>query len=247
MRGKFRMNVMKVKDFDELSDRACEIIVKRLKEIKDPVLGLATGSTPAGLYTRLIKKYRENKLSFEDVTTFNLDEYIGLEKDHPSSYHYYMEKMLFRHVDLSPDRTFLPNGLAPDLEKECQRFERLIQTENNIDVQLLGMGVNGHIGFNEPGTPFHSRTDVVQLTESTIQVNGRFFESKEEVPETAITMGLQTIMDSKEIILLVSGSHKAAALKGAIYGEVTEDLPASVLQLHDNITIIADEAAFRNM
>ncbi|HLR74565.1 MAG TPA: glucosamine-6-phosphate deaminase [Virgibacillus sp.] len=238
------MNIVKVKDYEEMSEKVCDLFVSRLHAIKKPVFGVATGSTPKGLYKCLVNKYREGKISFKDATFFNLDEYIGLDQDHPSSYTYYMKEKLYNHIDVVPHNIHLPNGKAKDLKKECLDYEQLIHDVQQIDLQILGIGINGHIGFNEPGTPFDSRTDVVQLTDSTIQVNSRFFDSIEEVPSQAITMGIGTIMESKEIVLLISGEQKADALHQTIYGEVTEDFPASVLQRHDNVTVIADAAAF---
>lgn len=238
------MEIVKVKDYEEMSEKVCDLFIDRLRTVKNPVFGLATGSTPKGLYKRLVKKYHEDSISFEDATFFNLDEYIGLDKTHPSSYTYYMKEKLYNHINASPDQIHLPNGKAHDLKQECLEYEQLIQNVGHIDLQILGIGINGHIGFNEPGTPFDSRTDVVQLTDSTIQVNSRFFKSSDEVPNQAITMGIGTIMESKEIIMLISGEHKADALHRTIYGEVTENFPASVLQTHDHVTVIADAAAF---
>lgn len=238
------MKIVKVKDYEDMSDKVCDIFIERLNTLQHPVFGLATGSTPKGLYKRLVQQYKEDKISFKKATFFNLDEYIGLNKNHPSSYTYYLNERLYNHIDVPPEQIHLPNGMAKDLKKECLHYEKLIQNANHIDLQILGIGVNGHIGFNEPGTSFNSRTDVVQLTQSTINVNSRFFNSIEEVPKQAITMGIGTIMESKEIIMLISGEHKADALQQTIYGDVTEDFPASVLQTHENVTIIADTAAF---
>jgi len=238
------MKIVKVKDYEEMSDKVCELFIDRLTALKNPVFGLATGSTPKGLYKRLVQRYNKGKISFDHATFFNLDEYIGLDQNHPSSYAYYMKNKLYNHINVSSEQIHIPNGKAKDLKKECDRYEQLIRDANYIDLQILGIGINGHIGFNEPGTPFDSRTDVVQLTNSTIKVNSRFFNSIEEVPNEAITMGIGTIMDSKEIVMLISGEHKSKALQQTIYGEVTENFPASILQTHENVTIIADAAAF---
>lgn len=237
------MKVIKVKDYNQMSDKACEIIADRMKEIEQPVLGLATGSTPEGLYECLIKLYKQGEVSFKNTTTFNLDEYVGLDKQDPNSYYYFMKDKLFDHVDISIDNVRIPNGAAPDLQQECDEHERAIKEAGGIDIQVLGIGVNGHIGFNEPGTSFSSTTHIVDLVESTIQANARFFDSIEEVPTQAVSMGIATIMESKEILLLVSGSNKADALAKLLHGEVSEDFPASILQKHEQVTIIADEAA----
>ncbi|HLS60944.1 MAG TPA: glucosamine-6-phosphate deaminase [Virgibacillus sp.] len=237
------MKIIKVKDYDEMSTTACELMVDRIKTIKNPVLGLATGSTPIGLYEQLIETYKQDHVSFKNVTTFNLDEYIGLAKDNPNSYHFFMSEKLFNHIDISPEKTYVPNGVASDLKQEAVDYERLIQKENGIDLQVLGLGTNGHIAFNEPGTKFSSRTDIVDLAQATLDANARFFDSIDEVPTQAVTMGIESIMEGREIVLLVSGEGKAEALKSTINGEVTEDFPASILQTHQNVTIIADEAA----
>lgn len=238
------VDVIKVKDYEEMSKRACEHLVNKIHELDHPVLGLATGSTPEGLYKRLIEKYNNDEVSFEGATTFNLDEYVGLNKEDPQSYHFYMMDKLFNHIgDLSPDNIHLPNGAARDLEQECQDYEALIRKAGDVDIQVLGIGKNGHIGFNEPGTPFTSRTHVVDLDESTREANSRFFDSMEDVPKQAITMGIETIMESKEILLLVSGKEKAEALARLLEGEMSEDFPASVLRKHNHVTIIADEAS----
>lgn len=237
------MKIIKVKDYTEMSTKACELIVDRIKTIEKPVLGLATGSTPIGLYNQLIETYKQHNVSFEKVTTFNLDEYIGLDKNNPNSYHYFMSEKLFNHIDIPSEQTYVPNGVASDLKKEAVDYEELIQDKNGIDLQVLGLGTNGHIAFNEPGTKFSSRTDIVNLAQATLDANARFFASIDDVPTQAVTMGIESIMEGKEIVLLVSGEAKAEALKSTINGEVTEDFPASILQTHQNVTIIADEAA----
>lgn len=237
------MEVIRVKDYDEMSEKACAFVTERLKQRNDLVMGFATGSTPEGLYQRLIEKYRKQEITFKDVVSFNLDEYIGLDKDHPNSYYYFMREKLFDHVDISFDNVNIPNGAASDLEAECQAFEAKIKQAGGIELQILGIGENGHIGFNEPGTPFTSRTQVVDLASSTIKANSRFFDSIEEVPTQAVSMGIGTIMESKEILLLASGETKRDAMTAVLRGDITEDVPATVLQKHPNVTIIADEAA----
>lgn len=237
------MKIIKTKDYAEMSQKACERIVDRLATLENPVLGLATGSTPEGLYECLIEKNKAKEVSFENVTTFNLDEYIGLDADHPNSYHYFMDDNFFKHIDISPENTYLPNGVATNLKQECADFEQLIQKSGGIDLQILGLGTNGHIAFNEPGSKFEGRTDIVDLAQETLDANARFFDSIEEVPTQAVSMGIGSIMEGKEIILLVSGEAKAEALASVINGEVSEDFPASILQKHNQVTIIADEAA----
>ncbi|WP_085993715.1 glucosamine-6-phosphate deaminase [Oceanobacillus senegalensis] len=233
------MNIIKVMDYAEMSDYACDFLMNKMENLQKPVLGLATGSTPEGLYHRLIEK----KVSFRNVVTFNLDEYVGLDRKNPNSYYYYMNDKLFNHVDIEMDKVHVPNGSATNLEKECHDYEEAIREAGQIDVQVLGIGVNGHIGFNEPGTAFTSRTHIVELDVSTRQANSRFFDSMEEVPTKAITMGIDSIMDSKEILLLISGHSKAHAVARLLEGEINEDFPASVLRRHKNVTIVVDEAA----
>lgn len=238
------MKLLKLKDYEALSKTACDIVAEKLKTIERPVLGLATGSTPEGLYSCLIEKYKAGELSFKHATTFNLDEYVGLDANHPGSYQYYMKEKLFHHIDLPPERAHVPSGTDIDLQSHCQAYEEKIQKAGNIDIQILGIGINGHIGFNEPGTSFDSRTHVVELDESTREVNSRFFNSLEEVPTKAVTMGIQTIMDADEVILLISGENKADTAAAFMNTEVSEDFPASILKTHPNFTLLVDEAAF---
>lgn len=234
------MKIIKVNDYNELSKRAASIFVNRINRLNKPVIGLATGSTPEKMYEILVGKYRSGEISFSEIITFNLDEYVGLSKNDPTSYQYFMNDHLFNHVDIKVQNIHLPNGLAHDLEKECEEYEELIKSAGSIDLQILGLGLNGHIGFNEPGTSFTSRTHVVELEQSTIEANARFFSSIEEVPKKALTMGIDTIMDAKEIVFLVQGEKKAEILKKVVYGEVTEEVPASILQRHPNVTLITD-------
>ncbi|API93435.1 glucosamine-6-phosphate deaminase 1 [Virgibacillus pantothenticus] len=237
------MELIKVRNYEELSEYAGKLVLEKVNTLENPVLGLATGSTPEGLYQYLINQYKEGKVSFEHVVTFNLDEYVGLEKDDINSYNYYMNEKLFKHIGIPRNQTYLPDGNAIDLNEEATNYENRIKQAGNIDLQILGLGLNGHIGFNEPGTPFTSRTHIVQLDESTRQANARFFISIDEVPSQAITMGIETIMESKQIVLLVSGEGKAEALHRVINGEVSEEFPASILQKHPHVIIVADEAA----
>lgn len=237
------MKIVKVSDYQEMSEWAGKQVIEKVKSVRQPILGLATGSTPEGLYRYLIEANKNHDVSFENVTTFNLDEYIGLDRDDPNSYQYFMKEKLFDQIDIDPNRTHLPNGVAADIEQECLDYEALIKKTGVIDLQILGLGVNGHIAFNEPGTSFTSRTQRTDLVEETIEANARFFENKADVPTQAITMGIETIMESKEIILLASGENKAEAVKRLVEGEVTEDFPASILQKHPHVTIVIDEAA----
>ncbi|SDB82231.1 glucosamine-6-phosphate deaminase [Pelagirhabdus alkalitolerans] len=237
------MHIIKVKDYTEMSRYAAQHVIKTIEDHDEPVLGLATGSTPEGMYNYLIEAYQKQKVSFENVTTFNLDEYIGVPATDENSYHYFMEHQLFKHIDVDPNHTHLPDGNTDDPQKECLDYEKALEDAGNIDLQVLGLGLNGHIGFNEPGTPFSSRTHVIELDESTRKANARFFDRKEDVPTHAITMGIDSIMDSKEIILMVSGEKKKEAVKQLVDGDISESFPASVLKKHPNVTLIVDHPA----
>ncbi|KGR87441.1 glucosamine-6-phosphate deaminase [Ureibacillus massiliensis 4400831 = CIP 108448 = CCUG 49529] len=241
------MKIIKVKDYQEMSRAACEMILEKVKNIKQPVLGLATGSTPEGLYRCMVQAYKGGKYSFQHVITFNLDEYLNLDQHHPNSYHFYMRKKLFDHVDIPKKNIHIPNGVAEDIVKECRRYDERIKSVGNIDIQVLGLGINGHIGFNEPGTSFTSTTHVVHLDEITRKANSKYFHNIQDVPYKAITMGIGNIMESKEILLLVSGKKKALALVKLINGEVCEQFPASILKRHKNVTIIADYDALTEL
>jgi glucosamine-6-phosphate deaminase len=234
------MEIIRVRDYKELSKKAAEIIIQKVKQSNTLTIGLATGSTPEGLYRELINEHRLNKTSYQHITTFNLDEYVGIKPEDPNSYHYYMNQHLFSGIDISQHNTHIPSGIAKNLVEECVKYDQLVESSGGIDLQILGIGQNGHIGFNEPGTSFESKTHVVQLKESTREANARFFPTFEAVPTHAITMGISTILKSKQILLLVSGEKKAEALQQLLYGEISEEFPASVLKLHPNVTIIAD-------
>ncbi|MFS8501779.1 MAG: glucosamine-6-phosphate deaminase, partial [Caldicoprobacter sp.] len=199
------MKVIICKNYDEMSQTAAEIVAKQINSNPHTVLGLATGSTPVGMYKTLVKMYKEGKVDFSNVVTFNLDEYVGLDKDHPCSYHRFMDENLFNHINIKRENVHLPNGVAPSLEEECKAYEKMIAKAGGITLQVLGIGHNGHIGFNEPGTPFHSLTHVVELAQRTIEANSRFFNSPDEVPRKAISMGIKTIMQAQKILLLASG------------------------------------------
>ena len=237
------MKLIQVQNYQEMSQKAAEIVIEKIKENPQIKLGLATGGTPEGFYNRLIEDHKENHTSYKQVKSFNLDEYIGLSSTNPNSYHYYMAETLFNHIDIDPENTSVPNGTAEDIQEECKHYEETINQLGGIDLQILGIGQNGHIGFNEPGTSFASETHVVALEESTIEANARYFDSIDEVPTQAVTMGIASIMKSKEIVLLVSGIAKSEALNQLLEGEITEEFPASVLKKHQNVTIIADQEA----
>lgn len=237
------MRVIITVNYDEMSKKAAEIVKKQIKEKPNTVLGLATGSTPLGMYKHLIEMYKRGEIDFSNVITFNLDEYIGLSPDHPQSYHYFMFHNFFNHINIKKENVHIPNGIAEDLEEECRKYEEEIEKAGGIDLQILGIGINGHIGFNEPDESIETKTHVVTLTEKTINANKRFFKSAEEVPRKAITMGLGSIMKAKKIVLLASGKNKAEAIKETIKGQLTTKVPATVLALHHDVTIIIDKEA----
>ena len=240
------MKVIVTENYDEMSEKAFKIVKEVVVNNKNAVLGLATGSTPLGLYAEMIKDHKENGTSYKNVKTLNLDEYAGLDITSDQSYVYFMRENLFKYIDIDLDNTHIENGKAVNRETECENYNKLIE-ELPRDVQILGIGSNGHIAFNEPGTAFDSETHIVDLTESTIKDNSRLFERIEDVPRQAFTMGLKNIMHAKKIVVLASGSNKAKAVYGMLKGPVTEALPASVLQLHPDCTLIVDEAAYSLM
>ncbi|MCM3194206.1 glucosamine-6-phosphate deaminase [Priestia megaterium] len=237
------MNIIQVKNYSEMSAKAADMLISKLHEKPNMNLGLATGGTPKGLYDHLIQDHKEHGTSYKHVTSFNLDEYVGMKPQDPNSYHYYMADALFNHIDIDVSNTHVPNGLADTPEEECRRYDEMIQNHRGIDLQILGIGQNGHIGFNEPGTSFNSPTHIVTLEESTRKANARYFNSLDEVPTQAITMGIESIMKSKEILLLISGEAKAEAMYQLLNGEITENFPASILKKHHCVTIIADQEA----
>ena len=236
------MKVIVTKDYEELSARAAKVMLDVVKDNPYAVLGLATGTTPLGLYEHMIADHENNGTSYAHIRTANLDEYKGLPKTHEQSYAYFMKKNLFDKLDIEAENTNIENGTAADEEKECVRYDALLE-QLPRDIQLLGLGSNGHIAFNEPGTPFGSGTHVVTLAESTVKDNARLFEDISEVPRKAFTMGIKQIMQAKKILILVSGANKADAVYKTVKGEVTEKVPASVLQLHPDCILIADKAA----
>ena len=236
------MQVIKVKNYEELSKVAADIIADLIKAKPDCTLGLATGSSPIGLYQNLIKMYEKGEISFKDVKTYNLDEYCQLPKSHPESYYSFMHRNLFYHVDIKEENVHIPNSEGNDLQKLCDEYNDLLH-KASIDLQLLGIGANGHIGFNEPGTSFDQETFVVKLTDKTRQDNKRFFNSIDEVPTYAMTMGIKNIMQAKKVLLVASGANKQEAVKKLLSGEVTESCPATILNRHKDAIIIVDEAA----
>ena len=236
------MKIVVTKDYEELSAKAAKIMLDVVKEDPYAVLGLATGTTPLGLYAHMIKDREKNGTSYAHVRTVNLDEYQGLPRTHTQSYAYFMRKNLFEGLKIDPENTNIENGMAADEEKECARYDALLERLPR-DIQLLGLGSNGHVAFNEPGTPFSSGTHVVTLAESTVKDNARLFSDISEVPRKAFTMGIRQIMQAKKILILASGANKADAVFKMVKGEVTEQVPASVLQLHPDCILIADKEA----
>ena len=232
------MKVIETNSYQETSDYAAKIVAEQIRNKKNSVLGLATGSSPEGMYQQLISFFQAGKLDFSEITSVNLDEYYGLAPENKQSYRYFMNHHLFDHINISKENTFVPNGLTKDPEKECAEYDKRIEELGGIDLQVLGMGLNGHIGFNEPGDSFPVGTHLVTLDGSTIEANSRFFASKEEVPTQALSMGLKGIMGAKKILLIVHGKAKRETLEKAISGPVTPWLPASILQLHPDVTVV---------
>ena len=237
------MRIYCTKDYKEMSRKAANLISAQVIIKPDCVLGLATGSTPIGIYDQLVEWYHKNDIDFSEVTTVNLDEYRGLTKENDQSYYYFMHTHLFDRVNIRPDHSFIPDGTCEDSEFECRRYENQIRSLGGIDMQLLGLGRNGHIGFNEPGAAFEKETHLVDLAESTIRANARFFTSIDEVPKQAYTMGIRTIMQAKKILVVVSGEGKADIVSRAFFGPVTPEVPASILQMHPDFTLVGDEEA----
>lgn len=237
------MIIYRAKDYDDLSRKAANIISAQIIMKPHCVLGLATGSSPVGTYRQLVEWYEKGDLDFSNVTSINLDEYKGLAPDNEQSYRYFMNTNLFNHVNIDKKRTFVPDGLEKDSATACDNYNKIIANCGGIDLQLLGLGHNGHIGFNEPGEAFEKETHCVDLTESTIEANKRFFESEDKVPRQAYTMGIKNIMQAKKILVIVNGESKAKILKEVLYGPITPLVPSSILQLHNDVTIVADEAA----
>lgn len=236
------MRIIRVKNYEELSRAAANIISAQVILEPKSVLGLATGSSPIGAYQQLIEWYKKGDVDFSQVTTVNLDEYVGLTPDHDQSYHYFMHRNFFDSVNIDPQRINIPDGCAPDMAAECLRYDGVLRGLG-VDLQLLGLGNNGHIGFNEPGPVFSKGTHIVTLTDSTREANKRFFASLEDVPKTAVSMGTFDIMQAKRVLMVASGKAKAEAVKAAFFGPITPQMPASILQFHRDFTLVADEDA----
>ncbi len=241
------MRIIRAKDYEDMSRKAAAIIAAQVITKPNCVLGLATGSSPIGTYANLAAGYEKGDLDFSGVTTVNLDEYKGLPRDNDQSYYYFMNHNFFSKVNVDPARTFLPDGMEADSDKACREYDRIVASVGGVDLQLLGLGHNGHIGFNEPGEVFEADTHCVDLTETTIKANQRFFASIDDVPRQAYTMGIKTIMRAKKILVVVSGKDKAVALKATCTGPITPQVQGSVLQLHNDVIIVADEAALSEM
>lgn len=237
------MNILKFNSEEDFVQTGANLIASLLQSKPKAVLGLATGSSPVGVYAKLVEMHRKGLVSFARATTFNLDEYVGLPVDHPQSYRSFMNEHLFRHVDIDLARTYVPDGNAPDLEEECRRYDRLLEEEGPVDLQLLGIGHNGHIGFNEPDASLSSGTHVMDLFETTRKANARFFDSIDQVPRQAVTMGVASILKARQIVLVVRGEDKAEAVKCALKGPITTQCPASLLQSHPNVVVLLDEGA----
>jgi glucosamine-6-phosphate deaminase len=232
------MKIIKTRDYYDMSRKAANIISAQIILYPNSVLGLATGSTPIGIYDQLVKWYDKGDLDFTDISTVNLDEYCNLPSTDSQSYISFMKKNLFQYVNIKAEHIHIPNGNASDVEKECSRYDRLIESLGGIDLQLLGIGHNGHIGFNEPNIAFEKMTHCVELNDSTREANSKFFGSVESVPTRAITVGIRLIMQARKILLVVSGSDKKDILKKALFGPVTPSVPASILQMHPNLTVV---------
>lgn len=237
------MRIIVTKNYEEMSIAAARAVAGQIYLNPDSVLGLATGSTPEGMYKELIRVHKEIGLDFSSVTSFNLDEYVGIKESDPNSYHRFMDDNLFNHININRENVYVPNGNPKNIEQECKEYEALIEAKGGIDLQILGIGSNAHIGFNEPDVKFEANTHKVKLNQETIAANARFFANQEEVPRYAISMGIKTIMRSKKIILMASGKNKAQAIFDAFYGGIRPETPASILQLHHDVVVIVDEEA----
>ena len=237
------MKVIVLKNYEEISRKAAEVMAELVNSKPEAILGLATGGTPVGMYENLIEMNKAGKVDFSKVTTVNLDEYVGLSGDHKKSYRFFMNDTLFNHININKERTFVPNGLADNIEEECAKYDARIEELGGIDMQLLGLGGNGHVAFNEPEECLIVGSHLTGLTQDTIDANARFFASASEVPQTAVTMGLGGIMQAKKILLIASGEGKADAVQAMMSGKITTDCPASMLQMHRDVTVIIDEAA----
>lgn len=237
------MQVIVCKNYDEISKEAAKIVASQVTLKPDSVLGLATGSSPEGLYKELIEMYKKGELDFSGVTSFNLDEYYPIDDDNDQSYHYFMKTKLFDHINIK--ESFVPNGMAADPEEACRKYDELVESYGWVDLQILGIGQNGHIAFNEPDSELYAGTHVTGLTESTIEANSRFFASREDVPKKALTMGMATILKAKKIVLVANGKNKHEAIKELLGGKITTSNPSTFLNLHKDVVLIVDEEAYR--
>ena len=230
-------------DYEAMSVQAAEIVAEQIRKKPNSVIGFATGSTPLGLYNELIRLHRETGLDFSKITTFNLDEYVGLEPEHDQSYHYFMWENLFKHINVDPRHVYIPDGMADDIDYFCQWYEEQMAEVGGLDLQILGIGANGHIAFNEPGSSLGSRTRIKTLTTKTVEDNARFFDDPEKVPRYAITMGIGTIMDARKLVLVASGEGKAEAIQNTLEGPITAMVPATIVQMHQQAHIVLDNEA----
>jgi len=237
------MRIIIADNYEEMSKRAAAMVSSQVILKYNSVLGLATGDTPLGMYKELIKLYKNKEVDFSDVTTFNLDEYYELSRENTQSYYYYMNHNFFDYINIKKENTHILNGIAKNIKVECKNYDQQIKNEGGIDIQVLGIGANGHIGFNEPDVNFEAETHLVKLDDTTIKANSRFFSSTDEVPTTAISMGIKTIMQSRRVILLANGAGKADAIYKTVKGKICPEVPASILQFHPDATIIIDKAA----
>lgn len=240
------MNIHIFQTNEQVNAAGAELIISLIRQQPHAVLGVATGSTPIGIYEQLVKSHKSGLVSFRGVTTFNLDEYVGLQPEHPESYHSYMQRHLFGHIDIAPQHIHIPDGMASDLQAECERYDQLLAKVRQVDLQILGLGHNGHIGFNEPNTSLISGTHIVSLKEETRKANARFFSSIDEVPTHALTMGVGSILKAKTIMLVVRGADKADIVHQALTGPITTECPASLLQTHPSVIVLLDSAAGRH-
>lgn len=241
------MRILRVKNYEEMSRKTADMILAEILLKPNAVLGLATGASPVGIYRELVAAYNQGDADFSEVTTINLDEYKGVSRECRQSYWYFMQNNLFQHVNVKADRIFIPDGEGRSVLEVCREYDKVIESTGGIDMQLLGIGMDGHIGFNEPANHFECNTHLVKLAESTIDVNQKFFDCREDVPKQAYTMGIKPIMQAKRVIMIASGKQKAGILKAAFDGPVTPRIPASILQLHADFTLIADEDALCEM
>lgn len=237
------MKIKVFENYDELSRFAAEVVKETINSIENPVLGLATGSSPVGMYEHLVRMHKNNEVDFSNIISINLDEYVGLDGSHDQSYRYFMDHHLFDHVNIDKSKTFVPNGLAADLEAECVAYDQRIRDLGYTDLQVLGIGPNGHIGFNEPDEKLTTRTHVADLLDSTVDANARFFESRDDVPKQALSMGLEAIMGARKIILIASGQNKAQAIKALEDEYITTQVPATLLKVHPDVLVLVDKEA----